>query len=421
MYDWSIQKRRHRANYMLTEEQILVGKFKKISPYLDERTLRIWVATESTYLPRGGITMLSKITGVSRPTIYAGIDELRKKKTNNFVKEINRVRKAGGGRKKAEEKDHELLSDLNNLVEDSTRGDPMSPLKWSSKSTLKITEELTKMGHKVSQPTVYKLLDELDYSMQSNRKTKEGTEHPDRDAQFHYIAQKVRDFQARMQPVISVDAKKKELIGEFKNNGREWLPKGKPIKTNTHDFPDKKLGKVIPYGVYDVTQNKGWVSVGISGNTAQFAVESIRHWWKGMGSTVYPDAKELLITADSGGSNGSRVGLWKKELKKLADELKIAINVCHFPPGTSKWNKIEHRMFCYITQNWRGRPLVNRQVVVNLIGHTTTKSGLVIRSKLDRKKYQTGIKVSKKELETLGIIGDFFHSEWNYKIQPETI
>jgi hypothetical protein len=262
---------------------------------------------------------------------------------------------------------------------------------------------------------VCNLLDEMEYSMQSNRKTKEGPNHPDRDAQLCYISATVKDFQARNQPVISVDAKKKEAIGEFKNDGSEWREKGNPIETNIHDFPDKKLGKVAPYGVYDLTQNKGWVSVGISNDTAEFAV-SIRNWWKEMGQQMYPKLKELLITADGGGSNGSRVGLWKKELQCLANELGIEINVCYFPPGTSKWNKIEHRMFCHITKNWRGRPLVNREVVVNLIG---TKTGLIIKAKIDKNNYDKDIKVTKKELETLEIIGDSFHSEWNYKIRPQ--
>jgi len=406
---------------MYAKTKIIAKKFKKISPYLDERTLRIWVATEALNLTRGGISKLSRVAGISRPTIYAGIEELNEKKTKKFITEIKRTRKVGGGRKKIGEKDKTFLLDLENIIESSTRGDPISPLKWSSKSTLKITSELNKMGHHVSQPTVYKLLDGLGYSMQSNRKTKEGANHPDRDAQFRYISKKVGAFQKRNQPVISVDAKKKESIGEFKNDGKEWRKKGYPIETNMHDFPDKKLGKVTPYGVYDLAKNQGWVSVGISSDTAEFAAEAIRNWWNEMGQQVYPGAKELLITADGGGSNGSRVGLWKKELQQLADELKIEINICHFPPGTSKWNKIEHRMFCHITQNWRGRPLVSREVVVNLIGNTTTKTGLKIKAKLDKNEYKKGIKVTKKELKTLEITEDSFHGEWNYKIRPRSI
>lgn len=387
---------------------------------MDERTLRIWVAIEAMNLTRGRISKLSKVIGVSRPTIYAGIEEVNAKKTKKFVNEIGRERKEGGGRKRIEEKDKTLLIDLENIVESSTRGDPMSPLKWSSKSTPKITSELKKMGHTVSQPTVYKLLSDLHYSMQSNRKTKEGSKHPDRDAQFRYISEKVMDFQGRNQPVISVDTKKKELIGEYKNNGREWNKKGEPTKVNVHDFPDKKLGKVAPYGVYDITQNKGWVSVGISSDTAEFAVASVRNWWEAMGRQMYPGATELLITADGGGSNGHRVGLWKKKLRQLSNEIGIEINVSHFPPGTSKWNKIEHRMFCHITQNWRGKPLTSREVVVNLIGNTTTKAGLTIKAKLDENEYKKGIKVTQKELKTLEIIEDPFHGDWNYKIRPLT-
>ncbi len=403
---------------MLINREIVAEKFRKVHRYLDERTLRIWVAAEARSLSRGGISALSKITGISRPTIYAGIKELNHKKPSASM--LNgRVRKDGGGRKKVEEKDQTLLNDLEALVDSTTRGDPVSPLKWSCKSTPKITSELREIGHVVSQPTVYKILSEIGYSMQSNRKTKEGADHPDRDAQFHYISEKVKAFQKQKQPVISVDTKKKELIGEFKNNGREWNKKGEPTKVNVHDFPDKNLGKVAPYGIYDLTQNKGWVSVGIDHDTAEFAVESIRRWWKEMGKKAYPSAKKLLITADCGGSNGYRIGLWKKELRLLANELGIEINVCHFPPGTSKWNKIEHRMFCHITQNWRGRPLISREVVVNLIGGTTTKTGLAIKAKIDNNKYREGIKVTKKELESLEIIGDSFHGEWNYKIRPK--
>jgi transposase len=404
---------------MLTEEQMIAKKFKKISPYLDERTLRIWAATEALDQTRGGITKISKITGLSRPTIYSGIEEINKKRTKKFKEEIARTRKEGGGRKKITEINKELQNDLEKLIDPVTRGDPMHPLRWTCKSTPKLTDELNKMGYKVSQRTVYNLLDGMEYSMQSNRKTKEGSNHPDRDAQFFHISEKVTDFQARNQPVISVDTKKKELIGDFKNNGQEWNKKGEPTKTNVHDFPNKDLGKVSPYGIYDITKNNGWVSVGISSDTAEFAVASIRNWWKEMGEQVYPNAKELLITADGGGSNGSRVGLWKRELQQLSNELGIEINVCHFPPGTSKWNKIEHRMFCHITQNWRGRPLISREVVVNLIGNTTTKNGLIIKAKIDEKKYEKGIKVTKKELKTLGIIEDSFHGEWNYKIRPK--
>lgn len=400
------------------DEQNIATKFSQISSYLNEKTLRIWAAVEALSFPRGGISMVAKATGMSRSTIHIGILEIRPSKENSLLNEVERTRRKGGGRKTVVEKNGDLKKELEILVDASTRGDPESPLKWTSKSTYNLADELNAMGHKVSQRTVYTLLDEMEYSMQSNRKTKEGSDNPDRDAQFHYISDKVKKFQSNNQPVISVDTKKKELVGEFKNNGREWRKKGEPITTNMHDFPDKELGKVAPYGVYDLTQNKGWVSVGISADTAEFAVASIRSWWKEMGHEVYPNATELLITADGGGSNGSRVGLWKKELRNLSDELGLEINVCHFPPGTSKWNKIEHKMFCHITKNWRGRPLVSRETVVNLIGNTTTKTGLSIKAKLDTNQYEKGIKVSKMELENLGIIKDDFHGEWNYKVCP---
>lgn len=405
---------------MVVGEKIIAQKFKQISLYLSERELRIWTATEALSLPRGGISLLSKITGLSRTTIHAGIAEINKKKTKKFIEKIGRTRQEGAGRKKVTEKDQTLLKDIEYLIDDTTRGDPMNPLRWTCKSTYNLADELNKIGHKVSQRTVYNLLDEMEYSMQSNRKTKEGSNHPDRNEQFCYISKKVKEFQKLNQPVISVDAKKKESIGDFKNNGREWSKKGDPVKTNMHDFPDKKLGKVAPYGVYDLTKNNGWVSVGISSDTAEFAVASIENWWNAMGEEVYPDAKQLLITADGGGSNGSRVRLWKKELRRLSDKIGLEINVCHFPPGTSKWNKIEHRMFCHITKNWRGRPLISREVVVNLIGSTTTNTGLIIKAEIDANKYNKGIKVTKKEIKDLEIIEDIFHGEWNYKIQPKT-
>jgi Rhodopirellula transposase DDE domain len=405
---------------MITDERNIAKKFNQISPYLNEKILRIWAAIEALSIPRGGITLVAKATGIARSTIHIGISELEHshEKEESVINQSGRIRRTGGGRKKIVENNSDLKKDLELLVDSSTRGDPETPLKWTSKSTYNLAKELNAMGYRVSQRTVYTLLDDMEYSMQSNRKTKEGSDNPDRDAQFRYISEKVKQFQLRNQPVISVDTKKKELIGKFKNNGQEWQKKGNPIKTNVHDFPDKELGKVAPYGIYDLTQNKGWVSVGISHDTAEFAVSSIRSWWKEMGQEVYPDAKELLITADGGGSNGSRVGLWKKELRKLSDELGLEINVCHFPPGTSKWNKIEHKMFCHITKNWRGRPLVSRETVVNLIGNTTTKTGLSIKAKLDTKQYEKGIKVTKIELENLGVIKDDFHGEWNYKISP---
>jgi hypothetical protein len=313
-----------------------------------------------------------------------------------------------------------LLKDLHDLVDLATRGDPMSPLLWTCKSTRHLAEALGAMGHDVSHQTVARLLSESGYNLQADRKTEEGKDHPDRDAQFEHINRKVRSFQRRGQPVVSVDTKKKELVGNYKNPGREWEPEGRPRRVKSKDFPDKVLGEVAPYGVYDQTVNEGWVNVGITHDTAEFAVESIRRWWSRMGRPVYPEAKELLVTADSGGSNGSRSRLWKVCLQELADELGLKISVCHFPPGTSKWNKIEHRMFCHITENWRGRPLVSHEVVVNLIGSTRTRTGLRIQAELDTNSYETGVKVTNKELEAVRLKKDKFHGEWNYTILPHS-
>jgi hypothetical protein len=328
------------------------------------------------------------------------------------------MRAAGGGRKKLIDKDANLLSDLDALVEPTTRGDPMSPLRWTCKSTRRLAEELKRQGHQVSQRTVCDLLSQAGFSLQSTRKTREGGQHEDRDEQFAHIAQTVAEYQAAGNPVISVDTKKKELIGDFKNAGQEWQPKGEPEQVRVHDFIDATLGKVAPYGVYDLTANAGWVSIGIDHDTAEFAVESIRRWWREMGEPTYPSAQRLLITADCGGSNGNRVRLWRRELQKLADELRLTVQVCHLPPGTSKWNKIEHRMFCHITANWRGRPLLSRQVVVNLIGSTTTRNGLRIKADIDEGAYAKGIKVSDEELAALAIERDTFHGEWNYRFLP---
>jgi hypothetical protein len=318
------------------------------------------------------------------------------------------------------ESDPTLLKDLQALLESSTRGDPQSPLLWNSKSTRHLADALRRQGHRVSHHTVARLLDALDYSLQGNRKTREGRSHPDRDAQFDHINQQVRAFQKRGQPVVWVDTKKKELIGDFKNAGREWHPKGEPEEVRSKDFPDKALGKGIPYGVYDLSANTGWVSVGIDHDTAQFAVETLHRWWQHMGTRVYPKAKELLVTADAGGSNGYRPRLWKVALQELADDIGLCISVCPFPPGTSKWNKIEHRMFCHITENWRGKPLVSRAVIVNLIGSTKTRSGLTIKAELDVNTYPTGIKVSDEELAAVRIKKDKFHGDWNYTLLPRT-
>jgi transposase len=397
------------------------AKYEHLRSYMDEKVIRLWAAVEAQSLGRGGVSRVAEATLLSRTTIYAGMSELESGGPAIEARSHGKVRRAGGGRKKLKEKDPALLHDLDELLEPSTRGDPETPLRWTCKSTTKIAEELTARGHQVSQRTVCDLLNELGYSLQANRKTNEGSSHPDRDLQFMHISEKVKEFQSLEQPVISVDTKKKELIGEFKNGGREWAEKGKPEEVNVYDFPDPVLGKAIPYGVYDITANKGWVNVGIDHDTSEFAVESIRRWWREMGSPLYPGAKELLITADGGGSNGSRVRLWKLELQKLADELKMAINVCHFPPGTSKWNKIEHKMFSFISQNWRGRPLISREVIVNLISNTKTKKGLEITAGSDLNLYKTGIKVSDEELQNVAIEKDNFHGEWNYKIKPKPL
>src|SRR5271165_3897208 len=402
------------------------AKYRVLAGRLDEATLRLWAAVEARSLGRGGVSTVAKAIGVSRTTIYAGLEELASalmpvasvRDASIGGPDKRRIRGKGGGRKKPTAKDTTLLRDLDALVEPTARGDRQSPLRWTCKSTPRLAQELAEQGHQVSQRSVCDLLAQLNYSLQSTRKTREGGQHPDRDAQFNHIARTAAQYQAAGDPVISVDTKKKELIGDFKNGGREWRPKGDPEQVRVHDFIDPELGKVAPYGVYDVAANQGWVSVGIDHDTAEFAVESIRRWWKEMGRPHYPRARRLLITADCGGSNGYRVRLWPLQLQKLADELNLVIQVCHLPPGTSKWNKIEHRMFCHITNNWRGRPLVSREVVVNLIGSTTTDSGLRIRSQLDENSYQAGIKVSDAELAALAIERDEFHGEWNYSLRP---
>lgn len=401
--------------------EAIEAKFRALSGRLDEATLRLWAAVEAHTLGRGGVSTVAKAVGMSRTTIYAGLRELAIATSSGDASprtDMNRVRARGGGRKRLTDKDPALLRDLDALVEPTTRGDPQSPLRWTCKSTPRLAKELVARGHQVSQRSVCDLLAQLDYSLQATRKIHEGGRHADRDAQFGYIANTVAQYQARGDPVVSVDTKKKELIGDFKNGGREWQPKGHPEGVRVYDFIDPRLGKVSPYGVYDVAANQGWVSVGITHDTAEFAVESIRRWWREMGQPLYPAAQHLLITADCGGSNGYRVRLWKVELQKLADELAMVIHVCHFPPGTSKWNKIEHRMFCHITENWRGRPLVSREVVVNLIGNTTTTEGLHIQAQLDEKDYPAGLKVSDRQLAALAMERDDFHGEWNYRLKP---
>ena len=394
-------------------------KYERLSQMMNERLKRRWAACEALAIGRGGISAVSEATRMSRTTIRKGILEIQKE-FPDLAEDVasQRCRCDGGGRRPLHETDESLLGDLEKLVEPATRGDPSSPLLWTSKSTRKLAAELARMGHQVSHMTVGRLLKQLGYSLQANRKMREGADHPDRDAQFLHINKKVRSFQRRKQPVISVDTKKRELVGDFKNGGREWRPQGSPQPVRTHDFRDKELGVAIPYGVYDVTQNEGWVNVGIDRDTSEFAVESIRRWWRRMGSRVYPNAKELLITADGGGSNGSRRRLWKLCLQGLADELDLAITVCHFPPGTSKWNKIEHRMFCHITENWRGQPLVSRAVIVKLIGSTRTREGLSVKAALDRHVYKKGIHVSDDQLATVRLSRDKFHGDWNYAIHP---
>jgi len=397
-------------------------KYRALADRLDEATLRLWAAVEARSLGRGGVSAVARAVGLSRTTIHAGLAELSgaapPARGEAAAPKAGRVRVAGGGRKKLVAKDATLLSDLDALVEPVTRGDPQSMLRWTCKSTTRLAQELNRQGHQVSQRSVCDLLAQLHYSLQSTRKTREGSQHPDRDAQFRHIAAMVAQYQSAGQPVISVDTEKKEQIGDFKNGGREYQPRGKPEEVRTHDFIDPELGKVAPYGVYDLTANVGWVNVGIDHDTAEFAVQSIRRWWLEMGQPQYRRAQRLLITADCGGSNGYRVRLWRLQLQQLADDLQLAIQVCHFPPGTSKWNKIEHRMFCHITNNWRGRPLLSRQVVVNLIGSTTSKTGVRIRAALDERAYEAGIKVSDEELAGLAIERDEFHGEWNYRLMP---
>jgi hypothetical protein len=392
-------------------------KFRLVAVELDERRRRQWAAAEAREVGWGGISLVARSTGLSRPTIMAGLKELELSSKSRAVAAA-RVRAPGGGRRALTESDPGLLVALERLIEPATRGDPMSPLRWTCKSTAKLAEELTRQNHPVTDRTVAMLLKQSGYSLQANRKTREGSSHPDRNAQFEYISRQVRAFQKRQQPVVSVDTKKKELVGEFKNPGEEWQPKGQPEKVKVHDFPDKKLGKAIPYGVYDLACNEGWVSVGIDHDTAEFACASIQRWWNEMGSARFPRATELLITADGGGSNSSRNRLWKKSLQCLAEELGITLQICHFPPGTSKWNKIEHRLFCFITKNWRGRPLTTYQLIVNLIASTTTKTGLIVRAALDPRQYETGIEVSDEELEQLSIAPAKFHGDWNYSIKP---
>lgn len=405
----------------MSETERVREKFNSLRHLLDERRLRLWAATEARSLGRGGIKTVAEACGLSRRSLERGLAELRTQETAGkgaVLMSAERVRRAGGGRKKLLTKNPNLAAELERLVDSATRGDPMSPLRWTSKSTEKLASELRAGGCSISARSVATLLRKSGYSLQVVRKTHEGGKHEDRDEQFEYINTSVKAFHLQGEPVISIDAKKKELVGNFANKGREWCPKGQPEEVNIYDFIDKELGKVTPYGVFDIAANEGWVSVGIDHDTAEFAAESIRRWWREMGCLRYPKATRLLITADGGGSNGVRLRLWKKVLQELATGLGIEIHVSHFPPGTSKWNKIEHRMFCQITQNWRGRPLVSRQVIVNLIGQTTTKTGLRIKAALDENSYPTKQQVSDAEMAAIKITRHEFHGEWNYYISP---
>ena len=398
------------------DTDLIQQRFAKLEPFLNERLRRLYAATEAQALGYGGISAVARATGVSRQAIANGLKELAAPDAATAL----RIRRPGGGRKRTVTQDATLWHDLEQLVEPLSRGDPESPLRWTCKSVRKLADELNHQGHQVSHELVANLLKELGYSLQANRKTREGTAHPDRNAQFEHINAEVQAFQSAGQPVISVDTKKKELVGDFKNGGRELCPQGEPETVRVHDFVIPELGKVAPYGVYDVTHNLGWVNVGIDHDTAAFAVASIRRWWQLLGQPRYPGAQRVLITADGGGSNGSRVRLWKIELQKLADESGLEISVCHLPPGTSKWNKIEHRLFSYISQNWRGKPLISHAVIVNLIAATTTKTGLKVRCELDTQVYPMGIVVTDDELAQVNLKRNDFHGEWNYTISPRT-
>jgi DNA-binding phage protein len=391
---------------------VLREKWEALSPWLDERVRRRWAGAEARALGRGGISRISEATGLSRTTIRAGLAELEEKKTDA------RIRRAGAGRKPLTEHDPELVDALDRLVEPVTRGDPESPLRWTCLSRDNLARALNAQGHDVSATTVGRLLKQMGFSLQSMRKTTEGTQHPDRDRQFRLINEQSENFLGCGLPVISVDTKKKELVGDFTKSGREWRPAGTPERGLIHDFPQDALGTAIPYGVYDVGRNEGWVSVGVDHDTAAFAVDSIRQWWQSMGSKAYKSAEELLITADAGGSNGYRVRAWRHRLQSFADDTGLSVSVSHFPPGTSKWNKIEHRLFSQITQNWRGRPLVSHEAVVNLIGGTTTHAGLSVRARLNRRAYPLRERVTDEQMDALDIGLDKFHGEWNYTLFP---
>ena len=401
----------------MKREEEIKRRYERIAGELNERTRRLFAANEAMAIGWGGISIVSRATGLARQVISAGIKELQQGQRAGE----GRIRRIGGGRKSTVSKDPRMREDLERLVEPVTRGDPESPLRWTSKSVRKLAKELQQMGHQVSHELVSELLHGLGYSLQANRKTREGGTHPDRDAQFAHLNAQAEAFLAAGEPVVSVDAKKKELVGDFKNAGREWRPQGEPEQVQVYDFPIPGLGRATPYGVYDLGRNTGWVNVGIDHNTAAFAVESIRRWWNEVGRQQYPQATRLLISADGGESLGSRVRLWKWEVQQLADETGLSITVCHLPPGTSKWNKIEHRLFAWISQNWRGKPLTSYAVILKLIAATTTEAGLTVQCQLDTNRYPAGRKLSDEEMATLSIQPDSFHGEWNYTILPRAL
>ncbi len=394
-------------------EELIRTKYQALEKVLNERARRLWAATESSSIGYGGDAVVAGATGLARETIRAGREELKRGEART-----ERQRRPGGGRKALVVRQEGWVEALERMVSPTTRGDPMSPLRWTCKSTRNLATELRREGYRVSHVSVGKKLHELGYSLHALRKSLEGAEHPDRNGQFEHITAMVEDFQARKQPVISVDTKKKELVGPFRNAGREWQPKGRPEEVNVHDFPEEALGKAIPYGIFDMSRNEAWVSVGRDHDTPAFAVASIGQWWKTMGRPAYPRATELLITADAGGSNGYRTRAWKSELQRFADETGLRVHVCHFPPGTSKWNKIEHRLFCHITQNWRGKPLTSFETVVNLIGNTRTTKGLRVKARLDKRQYPTGAEITKAEMKNLALRHDDFHGDWNYVLEP---
>jgi hypothetical protein len=392
-------------------------KYRAVAPELDERRRRQWAAAEARELGYGGVSVVARATGLARSTIHTGLRDVRTSRRQR-VKAAERIRRTGAGRRPLTTTDPALLAALLALIDPTTRGDPESPLRWTCKSTAQLADALTRQRHPVSPRTVATLLKGAGYSLQANRKTREGAAHPDRDAQFRYLTRVIREGQQQGQPAISVDTKKKELVGDFKNGGRAWRPHGQPMPVRVHDFLDSALGKAIPYGVYDLANDEGWVSVGIDHDTAEFAVNAIRWWWTRMGRHRFPRARTLVITADGGGSNGSRSRLWKWALQRLADDFNLTLSVCHFPPGTSKWNKIEHRLFSFISQNWRGQPLVSHQAIVNLIAATTTRTGLRVKAALDTRRYETAVQVPDDVFARLRITPHVFHGDWNYTIAP---